>query len=583
MTGLHSGGPPPPGPDPAVSGAAGGKKGANPNKWQAQISSGFDALIGFASSELDRSKEMRRKSVDSNERSPSHGGYGSDPSTVQGIRNKNGGRAGMHAVGSSAPESALRAALSGGFDRPPCSSSSNNNNNHSNIHNNCKVNSNHNTNEARSTPVSSSSSSSSSSNVTNTDKPFPDAARSASSFSGGGLVHVSSSPKRNKSPLPPQAGPGSTTKKARSRSSSTESQNKGGRKGSTPQKSRSPSPSPHKDTGGDSGRQSPQDYSKYDKHFKKKFFGKDYNRKKQTNNAESTEGKDSTKDTSKESKKEKRYGKFKWKGKDWEKRNSDKSTVESDKGTTDGDKDSKPPTEGGTTDTGGGTMEGNTSRSSSRASASGGKDNGSSSGRSSAFTPQPPRVSSSGSVSQSSISMSTPPPQSAQFSFGSGVGLPGSFGGLRSAGFGEPPQLARTSPHLAPSPSGHLTPPASSGTSQSPHTISEVSRAGQFPSHLADRGRIPPGHVHPDLAAGGNGRPFDIPGRMPVFGDLYMGAAAAGFRPPLSAADLSHRPMLTGPGLAPYAGAAVAPQLFDMHRAGKDKQWKNFGDGTNKD
>ena len=141
-----------------MSGAAVGKKGANPNKWQAQISSGFDALIGFASSELDRSKEMRRKSVDSNERSPSHGGYGSDPSTVQGIRNKNG-RAGMHAVGSSAPESALRAALSGGFDRPPCSSSSNNNNhNHSNIHINCKVNSNHNTNEARSTPVSSSSS-----------------------------------------------------------------------------------------------------------------------------------------------------------------------------------------------------------------------------------------------------------------------------------------------------------------------------------------------------------------------------------------------------------------------------------------
>ena len=179
--------------------------------------------------------------------------------------------------------------------------------------------------------------------------------------------------------------------------------------------------------------------------------------------------------------------------------------------------------------------------------------------------------------------MSTPPPQSAQFSFGSGVGLPGSFGGLRSAGFGEPPQLARTSPHLAPSPSGHLTPPASSGTSQSPHTISEVSRAGQFPSHLADRGRIPLGHVHPDLAAGGNGRPFDIPGRMPVFGDLYMGAAAAGFRPPLSAADLSHRPMLTGPGLAPYAGAAVAPQLFDMHRAGKERQWKNFGDGTSKD
>ena len=66
-----------------------------------------------------------------------------------------------------------------------------------------------------------------------------------------------------------------------------------------------------------------------------------------------------------------------------------------------------------------------------------------------------------------------------------------------------------------------------------------------------------------------------------MFGDLYIGAA--GFRPPLSAADLPHRPMLTAPGLSPYGGSAVAPQLFDVHRTGKDKQWKNFGDGTNKD
>lgn len=123
--------------------AVGNKKGggANPNKWQAQISSGFDALIGFASSELDRSKEMRRKSVDSSDRSPSHGGVGTGsfgseapPATTAsmgvsagpgGGRNKNGrspsggggSSSGGMAVGStSAPESALRAALSGGFN-----------------------------------------------------------------------------------------------------------------------------------------------------------------------------------------------------------------------------------------------------------------------------------------------------------------------------------------------------------------------------------------------------------------------------------------------------------------------------------
>ena len=162
-------------------------------------------------------------------RSPSHGGYGSDPSTVPGgVRNKNV-RPGM-SVGSSAPESALRAALSGGFDRPPPSSSSNN-----------KINSNNSTNEAHQTPHSSSST------VTNADKLFTDTNMAARmSLSTAGLAH-GSSPKRNKSPNS-QAGPGSATKKTRSRSSSTESQNnRGGKKGSsqvTPQKSRLSKPFP---------------------------------------------------------------------------------------------------------------------------------------------------------------------------------------------------------------------------------------------------------------------------------------------------------------------------------------------------
>ncbi len=63
----------------------------------------------------------------------------------------------------------------------------------------------------------------------------------------------------------------------------------------------------------------------------------------------------------------------------------------------------------------------------------------------------------------------------------------------------------------------------------------------------------------------------------PVFGDLaYINAAAAaaaaGFRPPGLNPDLpGHRPpMMTAPGLSPYA--TVPPQLFDLHRAGKDNK-----------
>ena len=37
----------------------------NHHKWQAQVSSGFEALLGMASSELDRTKEVRRQSMES--------------------------------------------------------------------------------------------------------------------------------------------------------------------------------------------------------------------------------------------------------------------------------------------------------------------------------------------------------------------------------------------------------------------------------------------------------------------------------------------------------------------------------------
>ncbi|KAK6180163.1 hypothetical protein SNE40_012359 [Patella caerulea] len=41
-----------------------GRKSGTTNNWQAQISSGFDALVAFASSELDRNREMKRKGID---------------------------------------------------------------------------------------------------------------------------------------------------------------------------------------------------------------------------------------------------------------------------------------------------------------------------------------------------------------------------------------------------------------------------------------------------------------------------------------------------------------------------------------
>ncbi len=478
---------------------AGGRKQNPGNKWQAQISSGFDALLGFASSELDRSKEMRRKSVDSTERSPSSSyGFGPD-NVVLGANNK--AKVTPHApISSSAPESALRAALSGELEQ-------------NNSRTQCNT-------------------STGSTSIQMTNKIFTDTKT--------GVVQSGSSPKRGRSP-PPNRRPGS-------RSSSTESQpNKGnGRK--AVQKSRSPSP-PTKDS--DSGRQSPQDYSKYDKHFKKKFFMKDLNKKKQ-NSDQSNEAKDAVKET----KKEKRYGKFKWKGKDWEKRNSDKSDGERNTatpGTTESDKDNKK-TENN---------QGNTSRSSSTTSCSGNKDNNSnSSERSSAFTPQPPRASSSGNVSQSPISMSTPPPPVSQFSFGSGVGLPANFGGLRSAGFGEPPQLARSSPHLTSASSGHPGMPPSIISSGMEHSGTHVlvdmaARSGGIPAgfpHPSDRSRLPP-HLRPaDISTG---RLFEHAGRMPAFGDMapvsFLGSGV--YRPQVPG-DLSHRRVMTPPGgLPPFSNS----------------------------
>ncbi len=125
-------------------GAGPGKKAlaaaAHPSKWQAQINSGFDALIGYASSELDRSKEVRRKSCDSSSHggggggvsggaggggaltppsagSNGGGGGGDSPSgsagTVHAARSKSARAGASVSAASSAPESVLRAALSG--------------------------------------------------------------------------------------------------------------------------------------------------------------------------------------------------------------------------------------------------------------------------------------------------------------------------------------------------------------------------------------------------------------------------------------------------------------------------------------
>ncbi len=439
---------------------------------------------------------MRRKSVDSTERSPSSYGFGPD-NVVLGANNKTKVTP-QAPISSSAPESALRAALSGELEQ-------------GNSKFQCNT-------------------STGSTSIQMTNKLFTD--------TKAGAIQSGSSPKRGKTPPP--------SRKPCSRSSSTESQpNKGNGRKVLP-KSRSPSP-PTKDS--DSGRQSPQDYSKYDKHFKKKFFGKDLNKKKQSSD-QSNEAKEAAKET----KKEKRYGKFKWKGKDWEKKNSDKSDGERNTatpGTTESDKNNKKNENN----------QGNTSRSSSTASCNGTKDNSSSSERSSAFTPQPPRASSSGNVSQSPISMSTPPPPVAQFSFGSGVGLPANFGGLRSAGFGEPPQLARTSPHLTSTSSGHPSMPPSviisSGMEHSgTHALVDMAaRSGGIPAgfpHPSDRSRLPP-HLRPADAP--PGRPFDLAGRIPMFGEIatagFLGSGV--YRPPVPG-DLSHRRVMTPPGgLPPFS------------------------------
>lgn len=206
------------------------------NSWQKQISSGFDSLINFASSELDRSKEIRRKSMETDQKC----GMSSGPPRIT-------------------PSSiSLQERLPG--------------------------------------------------------SPSMDDKSGMPTLTP---VEGSKERKVKSGKSPQQSSP--QHRAARSRSSSSDSKSSRNKdssnhlsiKQSIPH-SRSRSPSPRaKDKDSDDTKH--DKYSKYDKHFKKKFFGKDYNFKKQ-NAQKSSEGV---------------YGKFKHvKGKDWEKNQETSSQVE---------------------------------------------------------------------------------------------------------------------------------------------------------------------------------------------------------------------------------------------------------------
>ena len=480
----------------------------SPNRhWQAQISSGFDALIGFASSELDRSKEHRRRSGEGEGR----GHQGATPGMVMGS-----GASTIKMVSRVLESSEMRAHL----EREAACNGPDNNNSGAR------------TNSPQVTLGSSAGS---------TELRTTLSRSSATS-------KASSSPQRKS--------------RSRSRSSSVESHasksSHGSRRdavlhaqqrqNSGHSRSRSRSPSPH---GRDSSTDSPNadKYSKYDRHFKKKFFGKDYNFKQNT-----------------QPEKDARRGKFKPKGKDWEHNHSRPDSKEAR---------ATPPS---------------SSQDSSHSGMGSGRSSTPSQGpspgpdkpptSSAAISPRSTTVSKAESVARSVPNSRPSQPHGPHFSLNG------------------PPGMSRL-PH--PVHEGGLLrqvgemPPSSIADMQRPPMVSfgQPPMLGEGPRGMPPGSSLGPPHLQAMLPPGvdtlhGGGPRFDL-ARMPMFSDLaanrpgFMGPMPGhpGFRPGMMGEMRPGMPHLgPRPPFGPEAGLNGPPRLFGSLRTGKDKTWKGSPGGS---
>ena len=478
-------------------------KESSTNNWQKQISSGFDSLISFASSELDRSKEIRRKSMEVDNKSS--GPPRITPSSI-----------------------ALHEKLPG-------------------------------------------------SPSTEKDDKVPTSMPTLSPVD----VRPAEAPKESRSKGKGTKSPQHSSpqhKGTRSRSSSSESKSKKDSKDSAnhlsiknSSKSRSRSPSPR-------SKDSDDKYSKYDKHFKKKFFGRDYNFKK--DNAHPKSGSEGV------------YGKFKHvKGKDWEKsQSSELDSLQASNSSKSSEVSSTPPPGEGSSHSSHGAKS--SSRPNSNSSTYNGQlPNGTASGQKDDRPPSRHRGSPADSARHQKMGSYMDP-----------SGMPQSTSSL-------PLSLSSTHPSFSLAHAGLRGPNPSPPTLGRPHgamaqnagLIPELSRpemlaGGPFgrPSHLGDNPRGLPGSRIPPHLAGimqdsmHNGPRFDVRG-MPMFSDLtapgrpgFLGNP--GFRPGLG--DLGNpRP----PGLLEMNRSQLdmlqrstfpdmlggPPRLFPINSSAKDKGWKS--------
>ena len=504
----------------------------SPNqRWQ-MLSTGFDALLGFASTELERGKEIRRKSLETEPAGAGSGGPGRSPGTAGSSSwsqsRSQGSSPRGHPAGKGAPGGATTQRMEG--------------------------------EEGSAAPGHAAHRSPRGGGVSPAPTSPSPHSRSSSVESSHKQAHKS---RRDK-----HQSPDSHRSRSRTRSRSRS-------------RSHSRSPSGDRDSGGE------DKYSKYDKHFKKKFFGRDYNWKKQSTQRYAAET-------------PVKFGsKFKPKGKDWERNH---------RGGEDKDRSMSPscpappklspvppPTTSPSTTT----------------------------------TPPAPLSSTSGMGRVSGASSEQQPGPGFYTSNMRSAAMRGGFGdgppqpsftsaGLRpvvsNKGFRDtppplPPHTHRMSPSGPPSLSAQVpnsfapspSPPNLRGLDQPPRlTLATTPPAVSLSNHL----NMVRHHMAPDLArgalghfshAGGHLAPPTMlpPGAdarhyMPMLaGDLSGPPRATGFphgfrpgdlggpRPPMLGDMMGHRPTFGGD---PAIGVqrAMFPHLG---RPGKDKNWKNYNSG----